>query len=88
MEALKSVEELCKDFQEFDVNDENSLKVESFMGELPEKYEVDYSVYAASNSITEEPIIWEMDYVEVYRRMMFKKFDGWIQNKMMSNNGE
>lgn len=49
------------------------------MGSLPEEYEMDYLVYSASSNITEEKIIWDMDYVQVIKRMMFKKFDNWVE---------
>lgn len=54
------------------------------MGELPEKYEIDYFVYSASSSISEQKEVWDMDYVEVIKRMMFKKFDGWVEHEYLN----
>lgn len=54
------------------------------MGSLPEKYELDYLVYAASSSITEQKEIWDMDYVEVIKRMCLKKFDGWVEHSYLN----
>jgi len=54
------------------------------MGCLPEKYEMDYLVYSASSSISEQREVWNMDYVEVIKRMMFKKFDGWVEHKYLN----
>lgn len=89
MEAIELANELTKDFQRFESGDnESSLLMETYFTELPEELEIDYMVYAASDSLTEEPIVWESDYVSVVRRMMFKKFDNWIQYKVMNKDGE
>lgn len=89
MEAIELANELTKDFQRFESGDnESSLLMETYFAELPEELEIDYMVYAASDSLTEEPIVWESDYVSVVRRMMFKKFDNWIQYKVMNKDGE
>ena len=54
------------------------------MSALPEKYEIDYLVSSASSSISEQKIIWEMDYVDVVKEMMFKKFNGWVEHKYLN----
>lgn len=54
------------------------------MSSLPEQYELDYLVYAASSSLSEQKEIWDTDYVEVVKRMCFKKFDGWIEYKYLN----
>lgn len=89
MEAIELANKLTKDFQRFESGDnESSLLMETYFGELPEELEIDYMVYAASESLIEEPLVWESDYVSVVKRMMFKKFDGWIQNKVINKDGE
>lgn len=54
------------------------------MGELPDLYEIDYLVYSASSSISEQKEIWQMDYVEVAKRLCFKKFDNWVEHKYLN----
>ena len=39
-------------------------------------------VYSASNSFEEEQRLWDADLFEVYKRMMLKKFDSWIEWNM------
>jgi len=51
---------------------------------LPNEDELDYLVYSASNSITEEPLIWNLRFHEVIKRMMFKKFDNWVESELMN----
>lgn len=53
------------------------------MSGLPDRLNTDYMVYSISNSIIEEEKIWNMPYVEVFKRMMFKKFDGWVEKTIM-----
>lgn len=81
MEALDNVKKLYEDFQPFDDNSEDGLILQTFMGELPEKYSTDYLVYAASSSLEEEVKVWETDYVKVVKRMLFKKFDNWLEKQ-------
>jgi len=45
-------------------------------------YRLDYMVYSASTSLKEESELWDYPLIEVYRRMMFKKFDTWIEWNM------
>jgi hypothetical protein len=45
-------------------------------------YRLDYMVYSASTSLEEETKLWDYDLYEVYKRMMFKKFDSWIEFNM------
>ena len=42
-------------------------------------YTIDYLVYSASTSLSEEKELWDYDLYEVVKRMMFKKFDSWIE---------
>ena len=46
-------------------------------------YRLDYMVYSASNSLEEEKKLWDFPITEVYKRMMFKKFDSWIEFNMV-----
>lgn len=48
------------------------------MSALPENYNLDYLVYSASNSFTEQKELWNTDYLEVFKLMMFKKFDNYV----------
>ena len=54
------------------------------MSALDEKYEMDYIVYSASSTLAEERDTWHRDYVDVIKRMMFKKFDGWVEHKYIN----
>jgi hypothetical protein len=40
---------------------------------------VDYLVYSASSSLTEEEELWDYPFYDVVKRMMLKKFDAWIE---------
>ncbi len=60
------------------------MKLESLMSALPEEYNMDYMVYTLSTSLEEEKKIWHSDYVDVIKRVMFKKFESWINSKMSS----
>ncbi len=46
---------------------------------IEEDYTIDYLVYSASTSLSEEKELWDYDLYEVVKRMMLKKFDGWIE---------
>lgn len=63
---------------------ENARKFKQLMTLLPNEDELDYLVYSASNSITEEPLIWNLRFHEVIKRMMFKKFDNWVESELMN----
>jgi hypothetical protein len=39
-------------------------------------------VYSVSNSLEEEIKLWDFPLYEVYKRMMLKKFDNWIEWNM------
>jgi len=45
--------------------------------ETKNDYKFDYLVYSASFEDTERA--WNMDYTELIKRMMFKKFDNYVQ---------
>jgi hypothetical protein len=51
---------------------------------LPKEDELDYLVYSASNSILEEPLIWDLRYYDVIKRMLFKKFNNWIEAEILN----
>ena len=53
------------------------------MSMMPDEYEYDYLVFSASSSITEEEAIWNMRFSEVYKRMIFRKFDSFIEQSLM-----
>ena len=42
-------------------------------------YRLDYMVFSASSSLEEENKLWDFPLIQVYKRMMFKKFDNWIE---------
>lgn len=47
-------------------------------------YRLDYMVYSASSSLEEETKLWDFPLYEVYKRMMLKKFDSWIEWNIMN----
>lgn len=49
---------------------------------FPDKYGLDYLVYSASVSLSDEEKIWDMEYHKVFKRMMFKKFDSFIEESL------
>jgi hypothetical protein len=49
---------------------------------LPDGYDMDYLVYGASSNLSEESEIENMEFHRVVRRMMFKKFDSYTEEKL------
>lgn len=66
--------------------------ITGIISNLPEKYEDDYFVYAASNSIFEEEGILDLPLMKVLKRAMFKKFDSWVgeqyEEELKQRNGQ
>ena len=48
---------------------------------LPEEFNIDYMVYSASKSLSDEQAVWRMPFIEVVRRNLFKRFDNWIESR-------
>jgi len=48
---------------------------------LPEEFNIDYMVYSASKSLSDERVVWRMPFIEVVRRNLFKRFDNWIESR-------
>lgn len=46
-------------------------------------YEIDYLVYAASDTLAEEQIVWDLPIYEIMKRLTFKKFDSFIEKSLM-----
>ena len=53
------------------------------MSKLPTKYDYDYMIFSASSSLEEEEKLWLMDWTKVIQRLMFKKFNGFIEKKYL-----
>lgn len=53
---------------------------------LPPQFELDYLVYSASSSFEEQQRMWDYPYVEVVKRMLFKKFDSFIEKQYIDGN--
>ena len=49
------------------------------MAQLPPEFEIDYLVYSASGSLEEESKLWDYPLEKVYKRMLLKKFDSWVE---------
>ena len=45
-------------------------------------YRLDYMVFSASSSLEEENKLWDFPLIQVYKRMMFKRFDSWLEWSM------
>lgn len=58
------------------------------MSEFPDKYGYDYIIFSASSSLHEEESLWLMDWDKVIKRMMFKRFNNYIQEKYLEKDGE
>jgi len=52
---------------------------------LPPEYELEYFVYSASTSLEEQTKLWDYPYVEIIKRMLFKKFDSFVEKKFMES---
>ncbi len=52
---------------------------------MPEEYNMQYLVYSASNTLSEEEIISNLELHKVFRRMMFKRFDSYIEDNLSGN---
>lgn len=55
------------------------------MSSLPDKYAVDYMIYMVSNSIEEEEHNWNTDYRNVIKRLLFKKFDAFVEERFLKD---
>jgi hypothetical protein len=53
------------------------------MSELPDKYNYDYTVFSASTSFSEEEELWLADFDKVVLRMMFKKFNNYVEKSYL-----
>jgi len=40
-------------------------------------------IYSVSDTIEDEIKNWNMPLYDIYKRLMFKKFDSWVQEKYM-----
>ncbi len=49
---------------------------------MPDEYSIDYLVYAASDSLSEEQIIMDLEFHKVFKRMMFKRFDSYVEEQL------
>ncbi len=49
---------------------------------MPDGYDLEYLVYAASDSLSEEQLVMGLEFHKVFRRMMFKKFDSYIEENL------
>lgn len=45
----------------------------------PRDYRLEYMIYSASSTLEEESKLWDYPLYEVYKRMMFKKFENWLE---------
>ncbi len=57
-----------------------------FMAMLDEKYDLDYLVYSVSNNFTEFENLYNKELKQLILYSCFKKFDRWIQEKLLKQN--
>jgi hypothetical protein len=76
---------IINDFDEF--SDEDG-KLTDLMSQLPARYEYDYVIFSASGSLDEEEKLWLMDWTKVIKRMMFKKFNGFVEKRYLEKDGD
>ncbi|MCX7611844.1 MAG: hypothetical protein N2043_09690 [Ignavibacterium sp.] len=50
---------------------------------MPEQYEFDYLVYLVSDNLLDEQKVWDMRLYDIYKRLIFKRFENWVQEKYM-----
>lgn len=68
---------VIEDFNSFDTK--GTGKVKQLMLMLPDGYDMDYLIYGASSNLREEEHIENLPLHKVVKRMMFKKFDSFIE---------
>ena len=71
---------MVSDFEQFET--EIAGKVKGLILCMPDNYNLDYLVYSASNSLGEELIIMDLELHKVFKRMMFKRFDSWVEEEL------
>uniref|UniRef100_A0A6M3IZZ4 Uncharacterized protein n=1 Tax=viral metagenome TaxID=1070528 RepID=A0A6M3IZZ4_9ZZZZ len=76
-----------EDFGEFTSGDEDG-RFQELVSQLPEDYEFEYIVYQASSSLEEYERLMLEDWGKIIKRMVFKKFDNWVQTKYMDSDGK
>ena len=69
---------MTEDFKDFD---SDNYDAKALIYELPDGYDYDYMVFLASTSIVEEETVWNLPYVQVYRRALLQKFNNWIKEE-------
>ena len=74
------VNKIVSDFEQFDI--EAAGKIKQLMLMMPDGYDLEYLVYAASGSLSEEQLVMDLEFHKVFRRMMFKKFDSYIEENL------
>jgi len=57
------------------------LILSSLTSALPDKYDLDYLVYNSSDNILQEEIIWNTEIIQLYKRLLLKKFDSWVKEQ-------
>lgn len=53
---------------------------------LDDKYNLDYMIYQASNNILDIDKIENLYIVDIAKYLLFKKFDNWVESKLLENN--
>ena len=49
---------------------------------MPPEYNMEYLVYSASDTLSEEETVVNLELHKVFRRMMFKRFDSYIEDNL------
>lgn len=49
---------------------------------MPDEYNLNYLVYSASKTLSEEELLMDFELHKIFRRMMFKRFDSFIEEQL------
>lgn len=79
------IKELTDEFGNYET--EIAGRVKHLMSMMNPSYNMEYLVYSASVSLSDEEFIWDTELHKVFRRMMFKKFDSYIEEELTRKNG-
>ena len=78
---LREANALITEFEGFDADEGGKFQL--LMMQLPPVYELEYFVYSASNSFEEQQRLWDYPYLEIVKRMLFKKFDSYVEKQYL-----
>jgi len=48
---------------------------------LPEVYAMEYLVFSSAKTVADEEMVWDLDFIDLIKRAMFRKYDAFLGSK-------